>query len=49
LLVYDTFAHRLGIGTTLLSFPNARLRELSSMVSEGNRVAKRSKLADAGA
>ncbi|MEW6023623.1 MAG: hypothetical protein AB1807_15955 [Pseudomonadota bacterium] len=48
LLVYDTFAHRRGIGTTLLSFPNARLRELSSMVSEGNRVAKRSNLADSG-
>jgi len=40
-VIYDTFAHRRGIGTTLLSFPNARLRELSSTVSLADRILRR--------
>ena len=40
-LIYDAFAHRSGIGKVLLSFPNTRLRLLSSTVDETERVLKR--------
>jgi hypothetical protein len=40
-LIYGHFAHRRGIGTILLSFPNAELRELSKSVAPTDRVPKR--------
>ena len=40
-LIYTQFAHRRGIGTTLLSFPNTRLREISSAVRPDDRILKR--------
>ncbi|WP_162995667.1 DUF6998 domain-containing protein [Janthinobacterium agaricidamnosum] len=39
--IHDRYAHRRGIGSTLLSFPNAVLKELSSAVAPGSRVQKR--------
>ena len=40
-MIFEKYKHRAGIGTTLLSFPNATLRELSSAVVNDQRVAKR--------
>jgi hypothetical protein len=40
-LIYDYYANRKGIGTALLSFPNARLRELSSLVGSEQRIGRR--------
>ena len=40
-LIYEKYKHRKGIGTTLLSFPNAALRELSAMVAPAERIARR--------
>ena len=40
-LIQERFSHRSGIGTTLLSFPIAELRELSKQVTPNDRVPKR--------
>jgi hypothetical protein len=40
-LIYERFAHRSGIGITLLSFSNAELRELAKRVPENERIRKR--------
>ncbi|UYO41952.1 hypothetical protein KQX62_11940 [Rhodopseudomonas palustris] len=40
-LIYDRYAHRRGMGTSLLSFPVTVLRELSAGVPEDQRVPKR--------
>ncbi|MBE3024828.1 hypothetical protein GQ37_005345 [Janthinobacterium sp. BJB1] len=40
-IIYDRYAHRRGIGSTLLSFPNAVLKELSSAVAPDSKVQKR--------
>ncbi|MDN2671790.1 hypothetical protein OX459_10350 [Janthinobacterium sp. SUN026] len=45
-IIYDRYAHRRGIGTTLLSFPNVVLKQLSSAVAPGSRVRKRDMQAD---
>jgi len=42
-IIYDRYAHRRGIGNTLLSFPNRVLKELSSGVAPDSRVQKRCK------
>ncbi len=42
-LIYTKYAHRAGIGSSLLSFPNTVLRELSKSVHQGERIAKREK------
>lgn len=39
--IFDRYAHRHGIGNTLLSFPNKVLKELSSTVAPESRVQKR--------
>ena len=40
-LIYAKYAHRSGIGTSLLSFPNTALRELSKSVSLSERIGRR--------
>jgi hypothetical protein len=40
-IIYDRYVHRQGVGTNLLSFPIAVLRELSATVPDGQRIAKR--------
>jgi hypothetical protein len=40
-LIQERFAHRRGIGKTLLSFPIAKLRELSKQVPTNERAPKR--------
>ena len=40
-LIQERFAHRKGIGTALLSFPIAELRELSKRVPPNERIPKR--------
>lgn len=42
-LIYEKYKHRAGIGTTLLSFPNAALRSLSAAVAIADRVPRRTK------
>ena len=39
--IYEKYRHRKGIGKDLLSFPNSDLQELSSRVSDSDRVPKR--------
>jgi len=41
IVIYEKYAHRRGIGNTLLSFPNAALKELSSTVAPESRIQKR--------
>lgn len=40
-LIFDRYSHRKGIGTSLLSFPVAALREMSAAVPSASRVSKR--------
>lgn len=40
-LIFEKYKHRSGIGSTLLSFPNRALRELSATVSNDQRIARR--------
>ncbi len=40
-VILDRYAHRKGIGATLLSFPVSELRALSSRVRDADRVPKR--------
>jgi hypothetical protein len=40
-IIFDRFAHRKGIGVSLLSFPIPELRSLSATVPESLRVSKR--------
>lgn len=40
-LIYAKYAHRKGIGSSLLSFPNVALRELSKSVPPSERIARR--------
>lgn len=40
-LIHAEYVHRAGIGKKLLSFPNARLKELSQSVEQHERIAKR--------
>lgn len=42
-LIYEKYKHRAGIGTTLLSFPNAALKELSTPVAFADRIPRRTK------
>ena len=42
-LIYTKYAHRASIGSSLLSFPNTALRELSKSVPQSERIAKREK------
>lgn len=41
-LIYEKYAHRRGIGSTLLSFPNAVLKQISGTVPPQSKIAKRS-------
>jgi hypothetical protein len=40
-LIFERYAGRKGIGTTLLSVPNAVLRDLSRQVAEADRIPRR--------
>lgn len=40
-LIFEKYKHRAGIGASLLSFPNAVLRELSATVDPSERIARR--------
>ena len=40
-LIFEKYKHRAGIGTSLLSFPNAVLRELSATVAPVERISRR--------
>lgn len=40
-LVFERYQHRAGIGTSLLSFPNTALRELSRAVAPQDRIQRR--------
>ncbi|MFC4526235.1 hypothetical protein ISN76_19585 [Dyella halodurans] len=40
-LIEQRYAHRKGLGTKLLSFPNSELRKLSEGVAPGERIPKR--------
>jgi len=40
--IFEHYPHRKGIGSVLLSFPNKELKKLSSEISNGERVPKRS-------
>jgi hypothetical protein len=42
-LIYNSYSHRKGIGSTLLSFPNDELEILSNTVPFNERIAKRDK------
>jgi hypothetical protein len=40
-VIFDHYAHRVGIGVSLLRFPNSVLKRLSAVVPEALRVTKR--------
>jgi|LNAP01.1.fsa_nt_gb hypothetical protein len=44
-LIQEKYAHRKGLGSTLLSFPNTALSELSKNISDNDRIAKKNLLA----
>jgi hypothetical protein len=41
-LIYEKYKHRCGIGSTLLSFPNKALKELSAIVDIDQKIPRRS-------
>lgn len=43
-LIYENFAHRKSIGSSLLSFPNKALAKLSKLVPATERIARRAEL-----
>lgn len=43
-IIFDHYAHRVGIGVNLLRFPNSVLKQLSASVPEVLRVPKRTQL-----